>query len=231
MGNFDHVESWVFDLDNTLYPPSCRLFDQVDERMGSFIANLLGVDRAEAKRVQKKYFHEHGTTLRGLMVEHQVNPDEFLDYVHDIDHSPVAENRALGQPLEALPGRKVIFTIGTVAHAESVMKRLGVDHLFDGIFDIVHSDFLPKPQRAPYEKFMAAMRVEPSRAAMFEDIARNLEVPHALGMVTVLVTSPDNHDGNLINELSGGIAHAHVQHVTDDLAGFLEKIAAERGRT
>ena len=222
---FSHIETWVFDLDNTLYPPSCRLFDQVDVRMGEFISGLLKVDRVEAKRVQKKFFHAYGTTLRGLMTEHDVNPDVFLDFVHDIDHSPVASDEALGEALETLPGRKVIFTNGTVAHAESVLKRIGITHHFDGIFDIVHADYLPKPALAPYQKFIAAMGIDPMRAAMFEDIARNLEVPDQLGMTTVLVTSPDNDDGNLINDLSGGIELAHVHHKTGDLAGFLTKIA------
>lgn len=228
MQGFDHVESWVFDLDNTLYPASCRLFDQVDERMGRFIRELLNVDGAQARRVQKQFFHQYGTTLRGLMVEHGVSPDAFLDYVHDIDHSPVPGDARLASALEALPGRKVIFTNGTVAHAEKVLARLGCHGHFDDIFDIVHADYLPKPQEEPYRKFIARTGIAPARSAMFEDIARNLEVPHRLGMVTVLVTSPDNEDGNLINDLSGGTRQAHVQHRTGDLAGFLGEIARAR---
>ena len=228
MQGFDHVESWVFDLDNTLYPASCRLFDQVDERMGRFIRELLNVDGAQARRVQKQFFHQYGTTLRGLMVEHGVSPDAFLDFVHDIDHSPVPADARLAQALEELPGRKVIFTNGTVAHAEKVLARLGCHAHFDEIFDIVHADYLPKPQAEPYAKFIAQTGIAPARSAMFEDIARNLEVPHRLGMVTVLVTSPDNEDGNLINDLSGGTVQPHVQHRTGDLAGFLGQIAQAR---
>lgn len=226
MQDFEHVEDWVFDLDNTLYPASCRLFDQVDERMGQFISDFLKVDRTEARLVQKKYFHQYGTTLRGLMLEHNLNPDAFLDYVHDIDHSPVPADPALAQALEALPGRKVIFTNGTVAHAENVLARLGCADHFEDIFDIVHSDYLPKPQLEPYRKFIAQTGVRPEKAAMFEDIARNLEVPASLGMKTVLVTSSDNEDGNLINELSGGTEQPHVHHRTADLAGFLSGIIA-----
>lgn len=221
---FDHVETWIFDLDNTLYPAGCRLFDQIDERMGEFISKLLGVDRVEAKRIQKGYFQEHGTTLRGLMIEHNVDPDNFLDYVHDIDHSPVPANAALSQALETLPGRKLVFTNGTVSHAEKVLFRLGITPHFHGIFDIVHSDYVPKPARGPYEKFVRDHHIAPERAAMFEDIIRNLEVPHELGMTTVLVTSPDNVDGNFINARAGDITAASVDHVTEDLTGFLQDL-------
>jgi putative hydrolase of the HAD superfamily len=224
MRGFDTVETWVFDLDNTLYPASCRLFDQIDVRMGEFISRLMNVDRAEARRIQKELFYRHGTTLRGLMSEHEVDPDAFLDYVHDIDHTPVPADPALAGALERLPGRKLIFTNGTVAHAERVLARLGVHDHFHGIFDIVHSDFIPKPVRAPYERFVEAHGVDPQRAAMFEDIARNLEVPHALGMTTVLITSPANIDGNLVNDRSGDTLAGYVDHRTDHLAGFLARI-------
>jgi putative hydrolase of the HAD superfamily len=219
---FDHVETWIFDLDNTLYPASCRLFDQIDVRMGEFIANLLQIDKAEARRVQKDYFYKYGTTLRGLMNEHKIKPDDFLDYVHDIDHSPVPTNAQLATNLEALPGRKLVFTNGTVSHATNVMKHIGITHLFDGIFDIVHSDFIPKPERGPYEKFIAEHEINAGRAAMFEDIARNLEVPHDLGMTTVLVRDEDNEDGAMINRIHGdGEGATYVHHMTTDLAGFL----------
>ena len=219
---FGQVETWIFDLDNTLYPASCRLFDQIDQRMGQFIADLLKVDRIEARRIQKDFFFRHGTTLRGLMVEHSIDPDAFLDFIHDIDHSPVPANAALAEALEGLPGRKLIFTNGTVAHAQKVMARLGVDDHFHGVFDIVHSDYIPKPARRPYEKFIARHAIDPDRAAMFEDIARNLEVPAALGMTTVLVRDAANVDGTLINQLNGDAEGApYVHHVTGDLAAFL----------
>jgi putative hydrolase of the HAD superfamily len=215
---FNHVDSWIFDLDNTLYPASCRLFDQIDERIGAFVARLLKVELAEAKRIQKGYFYEYGTTLRGLMTLHGVPPDAFLDYVHDIDHTPVACNPSLDRALHALPGRKLVFTNGTLRHAERVLARLGVTHHFGDIFDIVHSDYIPKPAIGPYRKFIADTAIEPKNAAMFEDIARNLEAPHSLGMTTVLVTSPENQDAARLNAMGGG---GHVDHVTHDLAAFL----------
>jgi len=222
---FHHVDTWIFDLDNTLYPASCRLFDQIDVRMGEFISDLFKVDRVEARRIQKDFFYKYGTTLRGLMSEHQMAPETFLDYVHDIDHSPVPANVALAANLEALPGRKLVFTNGTVSHATNVMQRIGITHLFDGIFDIVHSDFIPKPERGPYEKFIAQHDVDPGKAAMFEDIARNLAVPHELGMTTVLVHDDANEDSAKINSVSGDAQGApHVHHTTDDLAGFLAQI-------
>ena len=226
MSGFSHVESWVFDLDNTLYPASCRLFDQIDVRMGDFVSRLLGVDHAEAKRRQKEMFYKYGTTLRGLMTEHGIRPDDFLDYVHDIDHSPVPQNRQLDAALHALPGRKLIFTNGTVAHAEKVLSRIGITHHFGDIFDIVHSDFIPKPGEEPYRAFVRQTGIVPGSSAMFEDIARNLEVPHALGMTTVLVVSPDNGDAEHLNRASGGVAQHHIHHVTDDLPAFLADLAS-----
>jgi putative hydrolase of the HAD superfamily len=224
MRGFAHVDTWVFDLDNTLYPASCRLFDQIDVRMGDFVSRLLNVELAEAKLRQKEMFYKYGTTLRGLMVEHGITPDEFLDYVHAIDHSPVAANPGLDEALHALPGRKLVFTNGTVAHAEKVLARIGITHHFGDIFDIVHSDFIPKPEMQPYRKFVASTGIRPQTAAMFEDIARNLEAPHTLGMTTVLVTSPGNHDAEKLNSASGGIEQPHVHHVTSDLAGFLNSV-------
>ena len=221
MKGFADVDTWVFDLDNTLYPASCRLFDQIDVKMGNFVAKLLNVEYDEAKRRQKEMFYKYGTTLRGLMTEHGITPDDFLDYVHDIDHSPVPPTQALDDALHALPGRKLIFTNGTVAHAEKVLARIGITHHFEDIFDIVHSDFIPKPEIQPYLKFIGQTGIDPTTSAMFEDIARNLEAPHALGMVTVLVVSPENKDAEHLNKATGGTAQQHIHHVTDDLAGFL----------
>jgi len=160
MRGFAHIDTWIFDLDNTLYPASCRLFDQIDVRIGAFVSRLLDIDAAEAKRIQKAYFYEYGTTLRGLMSEHQVVPQDFLDYVHDIDHSPVPANQLLDEALHALPGRKLIFTNGTVTHARKVLARIGVTHHFGDIFDIVHSDYIPKPAIGPYRKFIAETGID-----------------------------------------------------------------------
>jgi len=231
MRGFAHVDTWVFDLDNTLYPASCRLFDQIDVRMGDFVARLLNVDYAEAKQRQKQLFYKYGTTLRGLMVEHGVEPDAFLDHVHDIDHSPVPPNPALDAALHALPGRKLVFTNGTVAHAGKVLNRIGVTHHFGDIFDIVHSDYIPKPEMEPYRKFIAQTGIRPETSAMFEDIARNLQAPHELGMTTVLVVSEDNRDAIHLNDASGGAQQPHIHYRTGDLPGFLSDLAVQFTRT
>ena len=228
MRSFSHVDTWVFDLDNTLYPASCRLFDQIDVKMGNFVAKLLNVEYAEAKLRQKAMFYKYGTTLRGLMTEHGVAPDDFLDAVHDIDHSAVPPNLRLDRALHALPGRKLIFTNGTVAHAEKVLARIGITHHFGDIFDIVHSDFIPKPEMEPYTKFVQQTGIRPTTSAMFEDIARNLEAPHALGMTTVLVVSSENRDAEHLNRTTGGTAQEHIHHITGDLAGFLEGLAPQK---
>jgi putative hydrolase of the HAD superfamily len=224
MRGFDHIETWVFDLDNTLYPASCRLFDQIDRKMTGLVSEILKLPASEARAVQKGLFHKYGTTLRGLMVEYEVDPAYFLHHAHDIDYAPVPEDLALDEALHALPGRKLIFTNGTVAHAESVLKRLGVTRHFNDIFDIVHSDYIPKPQRGPYEKFVRQTDIRPETSAMFEDIARNLEAPHDMGMTTVLVTSDHNADANILN---GGTQAEYVHHVTSDLAGFLKSVSTK----
>ncbi|MDR3499047.1 MAG: pyrimidine 5'-nucleotidase [Parvibaculum sp.] len=223
--DFEHVEHWVFDLDNTLYPPACDLFGRIDERMMAFIADFLGVDHAEAKRVQKDFYVEHGTTLAGLMAVHGLKPDRFLAYVHDIDVTAVDPNPALGAAIAALPGRKLIFTNGSVAHAENVVRRLGIADAFHDIHDIVTTGYAPKPRREAYERFVAASGIAPERAAMFEDIPRNLEVPHALGMKTVWVRPAGEAGPERYQRLSheGGDA-AHVHHATDDLTAFLGEI-------
>lgn len=220
----DEAEVWVFDLDNTLYPARCNLFAQVDERMGRFISDLLGVDRTEARAVQKRYFREYGTTLSGLMQNHGLDPAEFLGFVHDIDYSPVDPDPVMEAALSALPGRKLIFTNGTVAHAEAVMDRLGVAHHFEAVFDIVASDYVPKPRPDPYHRLIDRHGIEPERAVMVEDIARNLEAPAALGMQTVWVRT-DNDWGR-----DGADAGDHVHHVTDDLSAWLQEYVNRRGR-
>ena len=215
--SFNHVDTWVFDLDNTLYPASCRLFDQIDVKMGEFVSRALGLTHAEAKLRQKQLYYKHGTTLRGLMQEHDMQPEGFLEYVHGIDYSPVQADPHLAKAIDALPGRKLVYTNGTVAHATNVMNNLGITGLFDGIFDIIHADYIPKPARAPYDVFLKHHTVDATRAAFFEDLAHNLEVPHAMGMVTVLVTSDDKDAAHL--NASGDETHIHYK--TDDLARFL----------
>ncbi len=230
MAPLAHVETWVFDLDNTLYPAECHLFSQIDARMTDFIRMSLRVDQDEARRLQKYYYVKYGTTLAGLMAEHDASPGDFLDYVHDIDHSVVPEDASLRAAIAALPGRRYIFTNGSVAHADKVLSRVGLDGLFDDIFDIKAADWTPKPHRATYEKFLAAHRVRPDAAAMFEDLAHNLEAAHALGMTTVLVEQEarwfaDEPAGKRPAR-PGDARPGHVHHVTDDLAGFLTRNAA-----
>ncbi len=225
---FDHVDTFVFDLDNTLYPHHLNLWHQVDERIRDYIANFLGVTHEDAWRKQKDFYRRYGTTMRGMMTEHGMEPDDFLDYVHQIDHSPLTPNPTLGAALEKLPGRKLILTNGTRAHADAVMSRLAIAHHFEDVFDIVAGELDPKPFPQTYDRFLRRHGVDPLKAAMFEDLARNLEVPHRLGMTTVLVvperTSEVFREGW---ELEGRDA-AHVDHVTDDLSGFLEAIIARR---
>lgn len=224
---FAHIDCWVFDLDNTLYPPETGLFVQVDERMGAFISRFLDVSAREARRIQKRYFVEFGTTLNGLMARHGLDPDHYLDFVHDIDHSVIPPDPALDASLSALPGRKYVFTNGTVRHAEQVMDRLGIGRHFSDIHDIAASGYEPKPRRAAYELLLERTDIRPSRSAMFEDIARNLAVPHEMGMATVLVRSPAPHPDEGLGVLGDG-AEPYVQHVTDDLARFLNAISPEQ---
>jgi putative hydrolase of the HAD superfamily len=226
---FRQVETWVFDLDNTLYPHHVNLWEQVDARIRDYIAGFLEIPRTEAFRVQKDYYKRYGTSMRGLMTEHGMAPDDFLDYVHQIDHSPLQANAALGRAIARLPGRKLILTNGTRRHAQAVLARLELEHHFDDVFDIVAAALEPKPSPQTYARFLAAHAVDPARAAMFEDLARNLEVPHRLGMTTVLVVPESTHEVLREDwELEGRDA-AHVDHVTDDLAGFLDRVAAETG--
>jgi putative hydrolase of the HAD superfamily len=229
-GGFGHVETWVFDLDNTLYPHHLNLWQQVDMRIRDYVACFLKITREEAFRLQKDYYRRYGTTMRGLMEEHGLKPDEFLELVHQIDHSPLTPNPALGAAIAKLNGRKFILTNGTRHHAEQVMQRLEIGQHFDDIFDIKAAELEPKPRPAVYESFLARHAVDPAKAAIFEDLARNLEVPHALGMITVLVV-PEGARVVLREEWElAGRDSPHVDHVTDDLAGFLRDLADAKGR-
>jgi len=219
---FSHVTSWIFDLDNTLYSHHLNLWQQVDERIRDYIAKLLTISHDEAFRLQKDYYRRYGTSMRGLMTEHGMEPDDFLDYVHRIDHSPLEPNPALGAALEKLPGRKLILTNGTRKHADAVMRRLEIHGHFEDVFDIVAAELEPKPSQKTYERFLARHDVDPAHAAMFEDLARNLAVPHALGMTTVLVVPEGTREVFREDwELEGRDA-LHVNYVTDDLSGFLQ---------
>jgi putative hydrolase of the HAD superfamily len=227
-GSFSAIDTWVFDLDNTLYPHHHNLWQQVDERIRNYIAEFLNVGGDEAFRLQKDYYRRYGTSMRGLMEEHGLDPDEFLDFVHQIDHSPLTPDPALGAAIAQLPGRKLILTNGTRRHAEAVMRRLEIFEHFEDVFDIAAAALEPKPRPSVYQRFLARHRVDPQKAAIFEDLARNLEVPHALGMITVLVVPSGTREVFREEwELAGRDA-PHVDYVTDDLAGFLQRAAARR---
>jgi putative hydrolase of the HAD superfamily len=225
---FSHVESWVFDLDNTLYPHHLNLGRQVDERIRNYVANFLKLSYEDAVELQKDYYKRYGATMRGLMAEHGMRPDDYLEFVHQIDHSPLEPNHALGAAIEKLPGRKFILTNGTRKHADAIMQRLAIHRHFEGVFDILAAELEPKPSVRTYIRFLERHGVDATKAAMFEDLSHNLVAPHALGMTTVLVVPPDARvilRGGW--ELQGHRA-PHVDHLTDDLVGFLEAIACGR---
>jgi putative hydrolase of the HAD superfamily len=219
--SFDHVETWIFDLDNTLYPPSCRLFDLIDKRMTLYISNLLGMDAVEARRLQKDYYRTYGTSLRGLMEMHGIDPHEFMDFVHDISHENLVPDPALAKAIAALPGKRYVLTNGSRAHAERCATSLGLGDLFHDIYDVAHANFIPKPKPELYDSFIRHAGVTAGTSAMFEDLARNLEVPHARGMTTVLVLPKDGDIDERAMHADDSLQGPYVDHVTDDLAGFL----------
>ena len=226
--SFAHVDTWVFDLDNTLYPHHVNLWQQVDARIGEFVGAWLKVSPDEARVIQKDYYRRYGTTMRGMMTEHGVRADDYLAYVHQIDHSPLEPNPGMGATIAKLPGRKLILTNGSTDHADKVLERLGIGDHFEAVFDIIAAELEPKPAPQTYRKFLGLHKVDPARSAMFEDLARNLVIPHQLGMTTVLVV-PDGSK-NVVREdweLEGRDA-AHVDHVTDDLTEFLAALSAAR---
>lgn len=226
--HFADVTDWVFDLDNTLYPHATNLFSQIDVRMTAYVSELLQLPREEARALQKELYLEYGTTLAGLMKRHNIDPDDFLRKVHDIDYSWLSPDPALGEAITALPGRKFIFTNGDRSHAERAAGQLGILDHFDDIFDIVAAGLTPKPAPETYDKFIALHRIAGRKAVMFEDLARNLIVPKALGMRTVLVV-PRNFEPTFSEIWERDPAYDDaVDFVTDDLAGFLRAIGPTR---
>lgn len=208
---FSHVTTWVFDLDNTLYPPEARLFDLIEVRMTAWVMETLGVERAEADRLRVHYWETHGTTLAGLMREHDVDPEPYLVDVHDISMDSLTPDPQLAAHIRALPGRKIVYTNGCAPYAERVLHARGLSGLFDAVYGVEHAGFLPKPEKGAFDAIFAQDKLAPQTAAMFEDDPRNLAVPHDLGMRTVHV-APTR-------------AHApHVQFHTDDLTVFLEQL-------
>jgi putative hydrolase of the HAD superfamily len=222
--DFADIRDWVFDLDNTLYPHHVDLFAQIDRNMTAYVSALLQMDRDEARKLQKQYYLEHGTTLQGLMLHHKIDPDDFLEKAHAIDYSHLTPQPELAAAIKALPGRKFIFTNGSVKHAQATAGALGILEHFDDIFDIVAADYVPKPAGATYDKFMALNRVDTKNAVMFEDLPRNLTVPKALGMRTVLLV-PQNLEGTVTEWWERHSERDnHVDYVTDDLSTFLRQL-------
>jgi putative hydrolase of the HAD superfamily len=216
------IDTWVFDLDNTLYPSDSDLWPKIDQRITLFVAHFFGLDGMSGRALQKYYYQRYGTTLRGLMEEHGIGPDDFLDFTHDIDRSSLLPNLALATAITALPGRKLILTNGSRDHALRTAEALGIEAMFEDIFDIAAADFVPKPQAATYERFLERHAVDPARAVMFEDLARNLVIPHERGMTTVLVVpKPGQMDHRDAFEITSEAVPPHIDFVTSDLALFL----------
>jgi putative hydrolase of the HAD superfamily len=221
---FSHVNTWVFDLDNTLYPPDSALWPQIDDRITAYLMDLYGQDGLTARALQKHFYHRYGTTLKALMDQGHADPDHFMSFVHDIDRSSLPVNPQLSTALAALPGRKLILTNGSKKHAEDTAKALGILEHFDDIFDIKAAGYVPKPERKAYDVFFNTYGVDPAKAAMFEDLVKNLEVPHDVGMKTVLIVAKSG-----ITDLRDAWEQkqarpAFVEYVTDDIAEFLQPL-------
>ncbi len=209
--SFAHVGVWVFDLDNTLYPPEARLFDQIEVKMEAYVQRELGVSQEEADRLRSVYWKTYGTTMSGLMNEHGIDPDPFLDEVHDIDFSVLDADPVLAERIGKLPGRKIVYTNGARPYAYNVLKARGLDGVFDAVYGVEHAGYLPKPEQAAFEAVFALDGVDPTKGAMFEDDVRNLAVPHMLGMRTVHV-GPEPLPAD------------HIHHHTADLSAFLSQL-------
>ena len=213
--DFAHVTDWVFDLDNTLYPPEARLFAQIEVKMTEYVMRTLGVDRGEANRLRDHYWQLYGTTLAGLMHEHGLDPMPYLAEVHDISFDSLSPDPALRSAIDDLPGRKIVFTNGSAPYAQRVLSARGLSGLFDGVFGVEDAEFHPKPEPQAFETVFAKAGIRPPQAAMFEDDPRNLAAPHAMGMRTVHVAADP-------------APAAHIQHHTNDLTGFLAALRHPR---
>lgn len=216
---FRHVDVWIFDLDNTLYPARYSLFDQIDRKMTAFIMRKLGLSQTAANRLRAQYWRAHGTTLAGLMAHHPIDPAEYLADVHDIDLSALPRDPALVQAVRLLPGRRIVHTNGSRQHAQQVVRHLGLEGAFDALFGIEDSDHIPKPHAHAFDRIMTQAGIDPRRAAMFEDSPRNLLVPAERGMVTILVG-----DGAEPADPAGGAASAHVHFRAAELTRFLMEL-------
>ena len=217
MKELQFIKFWIFDLDNTLYADETKVFDQVDKKMSKYISEKLNVNITEAKEIQKNYFHKYNTTLNGMIKNHKIDANEFLEFVHDIDVNFLKKNYGLGEELKKLDGKKIIYTNGSKKHALNVTKKIGIDQYFDGIFDIVDSNFVPKPLIEPYKKLVQKHKIDPKLCVFIEDIARNLKPAYEMGMKTIWIENNESwakkfSDGDFIN------------YRTNNLTEFLKKI-------
>ena len=221
MKSFKSINCWLFDLDNTLYSGKTKVFEQIDKKMSKFISEKLNVDIKKAKEIQKSYFYEYNTTLNGMIKNHKIDANEFLEFVHDIDITFLKNDTALKQEMEILDGKKIIFTNGSKKHAMNVTKKIGIQHCFDDIFDIVDSDFVPKPSIEPYKKLVEKHKIDPKLCVFVEDIARNLKPAYEMGMKTIWIENDEPwarkfSDSNFVN------------YKTKNLSEFLRKINLEK---
>ena len=219
MRELNKIKCWIFDLDNTLYSGQTKVFDQVDKKMSSFISNKLNISLVEAKKIQKEYFHKYSTTLSGMMKNHKIDAMEFLDFVHDVNLDFLEKNKDLEKEITKITGKKIIFTNGSRAHAENVTKRIGINKLFDGIFDIVESNFIPKPSIEAYKILIEKYKIEPQYCIFIEDIARNLKPAHELGMKTVWIKNDEPWAAEFSNE---NFVNYRIENLTDFLKEYNE---------
>jgi len=221
MKSFKLIKCWIFDLDNTLYSEKTKVFAQIDKKMSKYISEKLNVSAEEAKKIQKNYFYEYNTTLNGLIKNHKIDPDEFLEFVHDINIDFLQKDFALAEEIKKLKGKKIIFTNGSRKHAINVTKRIGIEQYFDDIFDIVSSNFVPKPAMEPYKKLVEKHKIDPKLCVLVEDIARNLKPAYEMGMKTVWIENDETW--------ASKFSDAHfVNYKTNNLSEFLKKINLEK---
>ena len=217
MNSFKLIKFWIFDLDNTLYSGDTKVFQQVDKRMSKYISDKLSVNLEEAKKIQKNYFHEYNTTLNGMIKNHKIEPNEFLEFVHDINIDFLQKDPVLAEEIKKLEGLKIIFTNGSRKHALNVTKKLGIDDLFDDIFDIVDCDFIPKPLVEPYKKLVKKHKIDPKLCVLVEDIARNLKPAYEMGMKTVWIENDEPWACKFSDK-------EFINYKTNNLPEFLKKI-------
>jgi|TARA_B100001013_G_scaffold238430_1_gene146914 putative hydrolase of the HAD superfamily len=211
------IKYWIFDLDNTLYSGKTRVFEQVDKKMSKYISEKLNITVEEARKIQKNYFHEYNTTLNGMIKNHKIDANEFLEFVHDIDIDFLKKDEKLAEEMKKLEGKKIIFTNGSKKHAINVTRRIGIEQYFDGIFDIVDSDFIPKPSIEPYKKLVEKHKIDPKLSVLVEDIARNLKPAYEMGMKTVWI----ENDESWAKEFSES---NFINYKTNNLSEFIKKI-------